>query len=106
MRRRKGEVMPAKESSAHYEAFCATCQINKTFLTPQGINFFRISHDGHNIEIRQPEGSESIESEPSKIAASPLIVAPVGASPKRTPGLLPDDNSKETIELKRLSVDL
>src|SRR5437667_7781996 len=102
MRRRKGEVMPAKESSAHYEAFCATCQINKTFLTPQGINFFRISHEGHNIEIRQPEGSESIEDEPSTSAVSPLVGAPV----KRTPALLPDNNSKETIELKRLSVDL
>src|SRR2546422_5254032 len=94
--------MPAKESSAHYEAFCATCQINKTFLTPQGINFFRISHEGHNIEIRQPEGGESIEPEPSTIAVSPLIGAPA----KRTPALLPDDNSKETIELKRLSIDI
>ena len=105
--------MPAKESSAHYEAFCATCQINKTFLTPQGINFFRISHEGHNIEIRQPEGAESIEAEPSTIAVSPLVGAPaiavsplVGASAKRTPALLPDDNSKETIELKRLSIDI
>ena len=107
MGRRNGDVMPAKESSAHYEAFCATCQISKSFLTPQGINFFRISHEGHNIEIRQPEGSEEIEREPSTIAVSPLVGAPVVAAPaKRTPGLLPDDNNKETIELKRLSVDM
>ena len=107
VRRRKGDVMPAKESSAHYEAFCATCQISKSFLTPQGINFFRISHEGHNIEIRQPEGSEELEREPSAIAASPLVAAPVvGAPVKRTPALLPDDNNKETIELKRLSVDM
>src|SRR2546427_12924073 len=103
MGRRNGDVMPAKESSAHYEAFCATCQINKTFLTPQGINFFRISHEGHNIEIRQPEGGESIEPEPSTIAVTPLVGAPlvsvplVGAPAKRTPALLPDDNSKDTI---------
>jgi len=107
VRRRNGDVMPAKESSAHYEAFCATCQINKSFLTPQGINFFRISHEGHNIEIRQPEGSEEIEREPSTIAVSPLVGAPVVGTPaKRTPALLPDDNNKETIELKRLSVDI
>jgi len=111
MGRRNGDVMPAKESSAHYEAFCATCQISKSFLTPQGINFFRISHEGHNIEIRQPEGSEEIEREPSTIAVSPLVGAPVssplvGAPAKRTPALLPDDNNKETIELKRLSVDI
>src|SRR5437773_1455607 len=99
--------MPAKDSSVQYEAFCATCQINKSFLTPQGINFFRISHEGHNIEIRQPEGSEEIEREPSTIAVSPLVGAPVVGTPaKRTPALLPDDNNKETIELKRLSVDI
>src|SRR2546422_11494283 len=99
--------MPAKESSAHYEAFCATCQISKSFLTPQGINFCRMSHEGHNIEIRQPEGSEEIEREPSTIAVSPLVGAPaVGTPAKRTPALLPDDNNKETIELKRLSVDM
>src|SRR5207244_9876389 len=99
--------MPAKESSVQYEALCATCQINKSFLTPQRINFCRISHEGHNIEIRQPEGSEEIEREPSTIAVSPLVGAPVVRTPaKRTPALLPDDNNIETIGLKRLSVDI
>src|SRR5712691_11629995 len=100
--KRKGEMMPTKESSAHYEAFCATCEISKTFLTPQGINFFRISHEGHNIEIRQPEGIEAIERSPSAIAESPLVEAPV----KKIPAPVQEEDAKQTIELKRLSVEL
>ncbi len=93
----------AVEGATTYQAYCGTCRVSQSFLTPQGMNYFRNEHEGHIVEIQQQTGGgETLE-----IVHPQAVERPTAVTPERkTPGGLDDGTSPETEELRRLAVDL
>ena len=64
--------MMTTENSDLYEVTCLDCNITKSYFTAQGVNYFKLNHRGHKIQVKGSAGSA--EQERGDPVAPPRIV--------------------------------
>ena len=97
--------MMSPENKDLYEATCLTCNVSKSYFTAQGVNFFKTSHEGHEVKISGPDDKEPAEAvkEPPRVEAPPARVAI--EQPKREQPVF-QARASEPIRLGNLVVDV
>lgn len=89
--------MTSPDNSDLYEVTCENCHKSKSYYTAQGVNFFKLNHEGHQIKVMGPsEGGEPKEiMEPKEAARTherveTQLVDPIEAGPVRLGNLVVD----------------
>jgi len=65
--------MIASDGQDLYEVSCLDCGSSKSYFTAQGVNYFKMNHEGHHIKVREPDSKEP--DSPSSGEESPHPVA-------------------------------
>jgi hypothetical protein len=50
--------MIATENPDLYEVTCLNCRTTKSYFTAQGVSFFKLNHEGHNVKVKEPGTGE------------------------------------------------
>ena len=79
--------MMSSENPELYEVTCLDCNTTKSYFTAQGVNYFKLNHEGHKVRVKEPAGAEAPQAEepvtPPKILGT--VEEPVAELPVAVP---------------------
>ena len=88
--------MMTTENSDLYEATCLDCNTTKSYFTAQGVGYFKLNHEGHNVKVREPAAAaerQPVQAAPEQARAEePPLEAEVPMEP------LPQEPAPEEME--------
>ena len=108
-------TMMSSEDGDLYEATCLDCNTSKSYFSAQGVKFFKMNHEGHQVRAKEPSGGQGAQEEaaaeapPSAEAKAPAAqAAPVlrQRSVVRPPLEEPEPAQNEPVRLGNLVVDV
>jgi hypothetical protein len=62
--------MMSTDNADFFEVTCQDCKVTKSYFTAQGVNYFKLTHEGHKVNVKEPAAPGTAP------APAPAVVAP------------------------------
>jgi len=63
--------MMTSEDANSFNVTCLDCKKSKSYFTAQGVNFFKLNHQGHQVKVDEPANANAPQETPPKPNADP-----------------------------------